>query len=120
MASTLPLDFSLTRRPPWSPESPNTTLANTPRHRLGQVAEEVIVAAAMGHVGELRRNPRHERVLLVGRPEGDRLVQRFRPLLGLGEQAPHLVRRGGDQGLGEPDPLPRPFPDDVEGLVALL
>jgi len=33
--------------------------------RLGHVAEEVIGAVAMGHVGELRGDPRHERVLLV-------------------------------------------------------
>ncbi len=90
------------------------------RDRLGQVAEEVVVAVAMGHVGELRRDPRHEGVLLVGHPQGHRLVQRLGPLPGLGDQAPDLVGRSGDQGLGEPDPLLRQLPDDVEGLVSLL
>ncbi len=28
----------------------------------------------MGHVGELRRDPRHECVLLVGQPQGHRLA----------------------------------------------
>jgi hypothetical protein len=34
--------------------------------RLGQIAEEVVVAVAMGHLGELRGDSRHEGVLLVG------------------------------------------------------
>jgi hypothetical protein len=40
MASTLPLDFSLTRRPPWSPEAPNTTLANTPIAKADRLYNE--------------------------------------------------------------------------------
>ena len=36
---------------------------------LGQIAEEVVVAVAMGHFGELRGDPRHEGVLLVGQPD---------------------------------------------------
>ena len=88
--------------------------------RLGHVAEEVVVAVAMGHLGELRGDPRHERVLLVGQPEGHRLAQRLGPLLGLDDQAADLVRGGGEQRLGEPDPLLGQLPDDVEGLVPLL
>jgi hypothetical protein len=33
--------------------------------RLGHIAEEVVVALAMGHVGEHRGDPRHEGVPLV-------------------------------------------------------
>jgi hypothetical protein len=88
--------------------------------RLGQIAEEVVVAVAMGHLGELRGDPRHECVLLVGHPEGHRRAQRFGPLLGPGDQAPDLVRGGGEQRLGEPDPFLGQLPDDVEGLVPLL
>ena len=87
---------------------------------LGQVAEEVVVAVAVRHVGEFRRDPRDERVLLVRHPEPHRLAQGLGPLLGLGDQASDLVRGGGEQRLGEPDPLPGQLPHDVEGLVPLL
>jgi hypothetical protein len=88
--------------------------------RLGHVTEEVVVAGAMGHLGELRGDPRPERVLLVGQPEGHRLAQGLGPLLGLADQAADLFRGGGEQRLGEPDALLGQFPDDVEGLVPLL
>ena len=88
--------------------------------RLGQVAEEVVVAVAVRHVGEFRRDPRDERVLLVRDPEAHRLAQGLGPLLGLGDQASDLVRGRREQRLGEPDPLPGQFPHDVEGLVPLL
>ena len=35
------------------------------QHRLGQIAEKMVVAVAMRHARKLRRDPRHERVLLV-------------------------------------------------------
>ena len=38
------------------------------QHGLGHVAEEMVVAVAMRHVGKLRCDPRHERVLLVRHP----------------------------------------------------
>ena len=36
------------------------------------------------------------------------------------DQASDLVLGGGEQRLGEPDPLPGQLPHDVEGLVSLL
>ena len=87
---------------------------------LGQVAEEVVVAVAMGHVGELRRDPCDERVLLVRHPQPHRRAQGLGPLLGLRDQASDLVLRGREQRLGEPHPLPGQLPHDVEGLVPLL
>ena len=45
------------------------------QHRLGQIAEKMVVAVAMRHARKLRRDPRHERVLLVRDPEANRLVQ---------------------------------------------
>jgi hypothetical protein len=56
------------------------------RYGLGQIAEEMVVAIAMGHAGELRRDPRRERILLVRDPEADRLVQGSGPLLGPADQ----------------------------------
>ena len=55
------------------------------QHRLGQIAEKMVVAVAMRHARKLRRDPRHERVLLVRDPEANRLVQGCGPLLGLGD-----------------------------------
>ena len=88
--------------------------------RLGHIAEEMVVAVAMGHVGEFRRDAGDEGVLPVGDPEGHGGAQRLGPLLGPGDQPPDLVGGGREQRLGEPHPLPGQFPDDVEGLVALL
>ena len=88
--------------------------------RLGHVAEEVVVAVAMGHLGELRGDPRDEGVLPVGQPEGHRLVQCLGPLPGLDDQAADLGRGGGEQRLGKPDSLLGQLADDVEGLVPLL
>ena len=45
----------------------------------------MVVAVAMRHARKLRRDPRHERVLLVRDPEANRLVQGCGPLLGLGD-----------------------------------
>src|SRR5271157_4907120 len=75
------------------------------QHGLGQIAEKMVVAVAMGHVRKLRRDPRHERVLLVRDPKADRLVQGPGPRLGLGDQPPNLIGCRGDQGLGKPHPL---------------
>ncbi len=72
---------------------------------LATSREEMVVAVAMRHVGKLRSDPRHERVLLVRQPQPHRLAQRFGPLFGLGDQASNLGRGRGDQGLGEPHPL---------------
>jgi hypothetical protein len=118
----LPRQHSLFDRPQAADLAAHLDLGMTigVQDRLGHVAEEVIVAVAMGHVGELRGDPGHERVLLVGQPEGHRLAQRFGPLLGSDDQAADLVRGGGEQRLGEPDPLLSQLPDDVEGLVPLL
>jgi site-specific DNA recombinase len=80
----------------------------------------VILAVAMRHVGEFRRDPGHERVLPVRQPQDHGQAQGLGPVLGLEDQASHLVGRGRDQRLGEPDPLPGQLADDVEGLVALL
>ena len=118
----LPLEHGLFDRPQAADLLPHLDLGMAVglQDGLGQVAEEVVVAVAVRHVGELRRDPRHERVLLVRHPERHRLAQGFGPLLGLGDQASDLVRGGGEQRLGEPDPLPGQLPDDVEGLVPLL
>ena len=35
------------------------------QYRLGQIAEEVVVAVTMRRVGKLRRNSLHERILLI-------------------------------------------------------
>jgi hypothetical protein len=75
------------------------------QHRLGQIAEKMVVTVAMRHVRKLRRDPRHKRVLLVGDPKADRLVQGPGPLLGLGDETLNLVGRRGDEGLGKPHPL---------------
>ena len=64
--------------------------------------------------------PRHERVLPVRQPQRHRFAQGFGPPLGLGDEAPHLGGRRGDQRLGEPHPLPGQLPDHIEGLVTLL
>ena len=39
------------------------------QHRLGQIAEKMVVAIAMWHVRKLRRDPCHERSLLVRDPK---------------------------------------------------
>ena len=90
------------------------------QHGLGHIAEEMVVAVAMRHAGEFRRDPRHERVLLVRDPEANRLVQGRGPLLGLGDQPLDLIVRCGDQSLGEPHALLGQFPHDIESLVSLL
>ena len=43
----------------------NLGVAVSLQHGLGHVAEEMVVAVAMRHVGKLRCDPRHKRVLLV-------------------------------------------------------
>ena len=88
--------------------------------RPGQVAEEVVVTVAVRHLGEFRRDPLDERLLLIRHPEPHGPAQGFGPLLGLPDQASDLVLGGGDQRLGEPHPLPGQLPHDVEGLVSLL
>src|SRR5262249_37603450 len=89
-------------------------------HGLGQVAQEVVLAVAVGDVRELGPDALDEGVLLVGHPQLDRLAQLLRPLFGLGAEALYLFGAAGQQGLGEPDALAAQFADDVEGLVALL
>ena len=88
--------------------------------RLGQIAEEVVVAVAVRHVGGFRRDPLDERILLIRHPEPHRQAQGIGPLLGLDDQASDLVLRRGEQRLSEPDALPGQFPHDVERLVSLL
>ena len=88
--------------------------------RLGQITEEVVVAVAVRHLGEFRRDRLDERVLLIRHPEPDRRAQGFGPLLGLLDQASDLVPSLGDQRLGEPHALPGQLPHHVEGLVSLL
>jgi hypothetical protein len=44
------------------------------QYGLGQIAEKMVVAVAMWHVRKLRRDPRHERILLVRDPKADRFV----------------------------------------------
>ena len=46
-------------------------------------SDGVVVARAMRHIREFRRDPRHERVLPVRQPKSHRLAQRFGPLFGL-------------------------------------
>ena len=118
----LPLEHGLFDRPQAADLLPHLDLGMAVglQDRLGQVAEEVVVAVAVRHVGEFRRDPRDERVLLVRHPERHRHAQGLGPLLGLRDQASDLVRGGREQRLGEPDPLPGQLPDDVEGLVSLL
>ena len=98
----------------------NLGVAVRVQYGLGQIAEEMVVAIAMGHAGELCRDPRHERVLLIRDPEGNPLVQGRGPRLGLGDQPLDLIVGCRDQGLGEPHPLLGEFPHDIEGLVSLL
>ena len=45
------------------------------QYGLGHVAEEMVVAVAMRHVGKLHCDPCHERVLLVRQPQPHRLAQ---------------------------------------------
>src|SRR5207248_1021684 len=80
----------------------------------------MVRAVAMRHIGEFRGDPRHERILPVREPEGHGLAQGLGPLLGLRDQAAHLVRRGRDQRFGEPGAFLGQLADDVERLVALL
>src|SRR5262249_18936054 len=87
---------------------------------LGQVAQEVVLAVAMGDVGELGLDALDEGLLFVRQPQLDRLAPLLRPALGLDDQALHLVGAAGEPGLGEPDALAFQLADDVEGLVALL
>jgi hypothetical protein len=87
--------------------------------RLGHIPQEMVVAVAMRHARELRRDPGHEGVLPVRDPEHHGLAQRLGPLLGPGNQPLHLGGRRGDQGFGEPDAFPGQFPDDVKGLVRM-
>jgi hypothetical protein len=54
---------------------------------LGQIAEEVVVAVAVRHIGEFRRDPLHERVLLIRYPKPHRRTQGLGPLFGLLDQA---------------------------------
>ena len=61
---------------------------------LGDIAEEVIVAVAVRHVGEFRRDRFDERLLLIRHPEPHGSAQGFGPPLGLGDQASDLVRGG--------------------------
>jgi hypothetical protein len=88
--------------------------------RLGQVAEEMVVAIAVRYGREFRRDPGHEGILLVRDPEGHRLAQVLGPSLRLGDQPSDFVGRRGEQRLGKPDPLASQFPDDVERLVSFL
>ena len=61
------------------------------QHGLGQVAQEVVLAVAVGYVGKLGRDAADKGVLLVRHPQLNRLAQLPSPVLGLGEQTPHLV-----------------------------
>ena len=87
---------------------------------LGQIAEKVVVTVAVRHVGEFRRDPLDERILLIRHPKPHRRAQGLGPLLGLLDQASDLVLRCRDQWLGEPHALLGQLPHDVEGLVSLL
>src|SRR2546423_11821814 len=77
----------------------------------------MVRAGAMRHIGEFPGDPRNERILPVREPEDHGLAQGLGPLLGLRDQASHLVRRGRDQGFGEPDAFLGQLADDVERLV---
>src|SRR5262249_32005902 len=87
---------------------------------LGQVAQEVVGAVAVGHPRELPGDARDEGVLLVREPQPDRLAQGLGHLPRADQQPPDLVGAAGEQGLGEPDAAGVEFADGVEGLVALL
>ena len=118
----LPLEHGLFDRPQAAHLLPHPDLGMAVglQDGLGQIAEEVVVAVAVRHVGEFRRDPRDERLLLIRHPEPHRRAQGFGPLLGLRDQASDLVLGGREQRLGEPDALPGQLPHDVEGLVSLL
>jgi hypothetical protein len=60
------------------------------------------------------------RVLLVGDPEADRLVQGLGPPPGLGAEPLNLIGRRGDQGFDKPHPRLGEFPHDIGSLVSLL
>ena len=90
------------------------------RTGLASIPQEVIIAIAVRHPREFRRDPLHEGVLLVRHPEDDPLAQNLGPLLCLSDQPLNLFVRRGDQGLGEPDTLLGQFAHGVEGLVPLL
>ena len=87
---------------------------------LGHIAEEVVVAVAVRHVGEFRSDPFDERLLLIRDPEPHGRTQGFGPLLALRDQASDLALGGREQRLGEPDALPGQLAHDVERLVSLL
>ena len=75
------------------------------QYGFGEVAEKMIVAVAMRHVSKLYRDPLHERVLLIRHPKPHRRAQGLGPLLGLLDQASHLVLGGREQRFREPHPL---------------
>jgi hypothetical protein len=87
---------------------------------LGHIAEEVVVTVAVRHVGEFRRDPFDERILLIRHPKPHGRGQGFSPLFGLLDQASDLVFSCRDQRLSEPYPLLGQLPHDVKGLVSLL
>ncbi len=78
------------------------------------------VAAVDDKASKQGRDPRRECVLSVGQPKGHRLAHGFGPGFGLHDRSSEFVGRRRDRRLGEPPPLPRQFPDDVEGLAPLL
>src|SRR5512144_438705 len=58
---------------------------------LGHIAEEVVITVAVRHVGEFRRHPRDERILLIRHPKPHRRAQGLGPLFGgIQEQLPTL------------------------------
>jgi hypothetical protein len=86
----------------------------------GPIAEEVVVAVAVRHVGEFRRDPRDECILLIRHPKRHRRAQGLSPLLGLRDQASDLVLGCREQRRSEPHALPGQLPHDGEGLVSRL
>jgi hypothetical protein len=87
---------------------------------LGHIAEEVVTAVAVRHVGEFHCDPFDERILLIRHPKRHRPAQGLGPLFGLRDQASDLVLGRRDQWLSEPHALLVQLPHDVEGLVSLL
>jgi site-specific DNA recombinase len=80
----------------------------------------VVVAVAVRHLGEFRRDRLDERLLLIRHPEPHGPAQGFGPDFGLLDQATDLVLGGREQRLSEPHTLPGQLPHDVERLVSLL
>ena len=89
------------------------------QHRLGHIAQEMVVAVAMRHARKFRRDPRHEASCLSDNHRPTGLPKDAAHSLALAiKRAPRPPSRRSR--FGEPHALLGQFPHDVESLVSLL